>query len=62
MSKPNWDDAPEWANWVALSSDGIWTWFENKPRKDREGDYLQVPTSSRWESASERVEMLEQRP
>ena len=29
-SKPNWDDAPEWANYLALDPDG-WYWFEHQP-------------------------------
>jgi hypothetical protein len=28
---PNWDDAPEWANWWAQDSDGQWRWFELEP-------------------------------
>jgi hypothetical protein len=30
--KPDWKDAPEWANYLARSEDGMWTWFEKKPR------------------------------
>ena len=30
-NKPSWDDAPEWANWLAMDSDGSWYWFQNKP-------------------------------
>ena len=29
--KPNWKDAPDWANWLAMNEDGAWTWFEEKP-------------------------------
>ncbi len=32
--KPNWDDAPEWANWAAQDENGSWFWYENKPTKD----------------------------
>lgn len=31
MSRPDWKDAPEWANWVAQDGDGEWWWFQNKP-------------------------------
>lgn len=31
MSKPSWDDAPEWANWLAMDADGTWFWFEDEP-------------------------------
>lgn len=29
--KPNWKDAPEWANWLAMDDDGEWWWFELEP-------------------------------
>jgi hypothetical protein len=29
--KPSWNDAPEWANYLAMDSGGSWLWFENKP-------------------------------
>lgn len=32
--KVNWDEAPEWANWVAQDEDGEWWWFEDKPNFD----------------------------
>jgi hypothetical protein len=30
--KPSWDDAPEWANWLARDRDLEWFWFELEPR------------------------------
>lgn len=54
MSKPDWKDAPEWANWLAadLTIDAgrpeCWVWFEHKPRWNgcgwiqEEGRYLQT--------------------
>jgi len=29
--KPSWNDAPEWANYLAMDSDGSWWWLNNKP-------------------------------
>ena len=29
--KPSWDDAPEWAQWLAMDEDGRWWWYEEKP-------------------------------
>ena len=29
--KPDWKDAPEWAQWLAMDRDGKWTWFEDEP-------------------------------
>lgn len=29
--KPEWKDAPEWANWLAQDLGGSWYWYEDKP-------------------------------
>lgn len=29
--KPDWKDAPDWANWLAMDADGTWYWFEYEP-------------------------------
>ena len=39
MSKPTWDSAPEWANWLAQDSDGRWFWYELEPR-ERETEWV----------------------
>lgn len=31
QNKPNWDNAPAWANWLAMDSDGEWYWYEKQP-------------------------------
>lgn len=31
MTKPNWNDAPEWAQWLAQDYVGRWMWHEEKP-------------------------------
>ena len=31
MNKPDWKDAPEWANWLAMDGDWNWWWHEEKP-------------------------------
>ncbi|AVO23690.1 hypothetical protein [Xanthomonas phage XPP1] len=41
--KPNWLDAPEWANFLAMDTDGAWVWYEKHPRY--------VVSSGRWTSA-----------
>lgn len=33
MSKPDWRDAPEWANYLAQDECGSWYWFEHEPIK-----------------------------
>lgn len=29
--KPDWKDAPEWAEWLAMDADGEWYWYSKKP-------------------------------
>jgi hypothetical protein len=29
--KPDWKEAPAWANYLAMDEYGIWCWFEAKP-------------------------------
>jgi len=35
--KPSWDDAPEWANYLAMDYDGEWFWFEFEPKLNSSG-------------------------
>lgn len=37
--KPEWKDAPEWANFLAMDDDGEWYWFEKRPVRSTE-DYV----------------------
>lgn len=30
--KPDWKDAPDWANYLAMDDDGIWVWYDERPR------------------------------
>lgn len=32
MNKPNWKEAPEWANYLAQDADGAWYWYEDEPK------------------------------
>lgn len=29
--KPNWKDAPKWANYLAMDANGGWWWHKNEP-------------------------------
>ncbi|HMA79055.1 MAG TPA: hypothetical protein VKP88_08090 [Candidatus Paceibacterota bacterium] len=29
-----WEDAPKWAEWVAMDESGKWHWYEEKPYKN----------------------------
>jgi hypothetical protein len=31
--KPKWEDAPGWAEYLAMDLDGQWFWYESKPVK-----------------------------
>ena len=31
MNKPQWKDAPEWAEWLAMDRNGSWYWYEFEP-------------------------------
>jgi hypothetical protein len=60
MSKPTWDEAPEWANWLARDEDGTWGWFENEPRirfndgwYSDSGRYLTVENYDYWRDTLE---------
>lgn len=30
--KPNWENAPEWAKWLAMDSRGDWWWYAEEPQ------------------------------
>ena len=40
--KPDWKDAPEWANYLAMDEDGYWFWFSIKPRQTEFGYWEQA--------------------
>jgi hypothetical protein len=61
MSKPDWKDAPEWANFLAQDEDHAWCWFENEPNRMR-GSWS--PNDGRYKDtyAKDWQETLERRP
>lgn len=38
--KPKWEDAPEWAGWLAMDEDREWRWHEDEPRAKSIGEWL----------------------
>lgn len=63
MNKPDWKDAPEWAEYLAMDADGTWFWYEQAPTARGGGwDYA----ASRWAFAGASLpiwdETLEPRP
>lgn len=41
MSKPSWDEAPEWAQWLTMEEDGTWCWNEDEPQEVDHGWYCE---------------------
>jgi hypothetical protein len=33
MNKPDWEDAPVWARFLARDANGEWFWYEEKPKR-----------------------------
>ena len=52
--KPDWKDAPEWANYRAMDSNGEWFWYESPPGIGlkcwlvSEGDQAYAGTEQPW--------------
>lgn len=64
MSKPSWEDAPEWATALAMDKGGQWNWYEVAPHKR---NTCWSPAGGRMIWAYPRIEVtwdesLEQRP
>jgi len=62
--KPNWKDAPYWANYLAMDYDGEWSWFEKEPVLNGSRE-VWSPTSGRLETINWAVlpaETLEEKP
>lgn len=62
---PNWDDAPDWAKWLAQDQNSAWHWYESKPistvydwknANDEHYTYAPVFESDSWRKS------LQQRP
>jgi hypothetical protein len=60
MSRPDWNDAPEWANYLAQDKNGGWYWYEARPIRyghswSEEGQAAE-PAYSRTEDWSKSLE------
>lgn len=42
MNKPDWKDAPEWAEWLAQIASGDWYWYEEEPNASESNAYWQT--------------------
>lgn len=63
MMKPDWKDAPEWAQYVAMDSDGCWFWYECKPFRSAFEWHRQDNTKSKaFEQLVDWQDTLQERP
>jgi hypothetical protein len=40
--KPDWNDAPRWAGFLAMDADGTWWWHQEQPRFARDDSGMWV--------------------
>jgi len=64
---PDWKDAPSWANWLAMDSDGFWYWYENRPFAGNkifrgDGTFVNVSEDQELVISDNWKESLQQRP
>ena len=50
--KPDWNEAPDWAEFLAQDNDGSWYWFEEQPVLNRAG--------KKWVTRVGRIGFIEQ--
>ena len=62
--KPDWKNAPEWANYLAMDEDGAWYWFKFKPELSEGFWDTEYPFSTKQAriDTTQWKETLEQRP
>lgn len=63
MSKPDWEDAPRWANYLAMDANGQWKWHKIWPDKF-DGKWVSGGSEQHaaWEDLIDWKETLELRP
>ena len=64
--KPSWDEAPEWANWLAMDGNGLWHWYEVEPEVSEYFDlwyskYTYLP-AGKYYGDDDWIDTLERRP
>lgn len=64
--KPSWDEAPDWARYLAQDYDGSWTWFEKKPSTNSHLNYWFRTGDNMMQRAHTQMDLwketLEERP
>jgi hypothetical protein len=51
-NKPKWEDAPEWANYLAQDADGRWHWYKSEPISTSDEEWY---SNSQWEQADTKI-------
>ena len=67
QNKPSWNDAPEWANWLAQDEDGEWWFFSAKPKVqsvsfDEQCSGIRADYAKKGETIGDWRDTLENRP
>jgi hypothetical protein len=67
LNKPDWKDAPDWAQYLAQDNNDGWWWFEKEPdkSKDVEAWDICIPFGGKYQKAAYNtnwLETLESRP
>jgi len=60
--KPDWKDAPAWAQFVAMDSNGEWYWHEHKPAWIKRAGRWANPGLMEGFDIVSALESLEERP
>ena len=60
--KPSWDEAPEWANWLAMDAGGLWWWYEREPHVNVESFWPADGKFKIAENTAGWLDTLERRP
>lgn len=60
--KPDWKDAPEWAQWLAQDEGGDWYWYGSEPYPTDSGYWLASRVESAAQLHGDWRETREQRP
>ena len=64
-NKPDWKDAPEWAQWLTHDLEWDWRWWEFEPRRILTGDlsesFVANTNGGKYQLRYPKI-LLEQRP
>jgi hypothetical protein len=61
MTKPSWNDAPSWAEYLAMNHDGKWRWHQHEPKALSNGTW-QAKEGSNTSAERGWFDTLEKKP